>query len=54
MANAKMLLKYQPLEHYYFQFDAEIYDILVESHLQFSKTKITELEIEIALTIARY
>lgn len=48
------MLLYQPFEHYYAQFDSEIYNILWEAHIWFSKTKMTELEVEIALTIARY
>lgn len=51
-ATAKMAEKYPDCN--VTDFDSEIFSTLIQSHQEFGKTKITELEVEISLVICRY
>lgn len=53
-ASALMLLKYGSHTSKPVQFDQLLYEALQESHIKIGKTKMTELEVEISLVIARY
>jgi len=43
-----------PIDQHCNEFDQEVYEILLDAHEINKKTKITELEIEISLIIAKY
>ena len=49
-----MMILNPPISEKPLEFDSEIYEILLDAHEKISKTKITELEVETSLIIARY